>query len=101
MVLFKDMLIDTPYPILEIEDRGDDKDPLTSECTYCRREEWGQKHSTHARFSTYPPPPGRRFCTCCLGIRTLPTERQVPVVASCSAYSSAKHSRRSSVTTTL
>lgn len=25
MVLFKDMLIDTPYPILDIEDRGDDK----------------------------------------------------------------------------
>lgn len=46
MVLFKDMLIDMPYPILDIEDRGDDKDPLTSECTYCRREEWGQKHST-------------------------------------------------------
>lgn len=46
MILFKDMLIDTPYPILDIEDRGDDKDPLTSECTCCRREEWGRNHST-------------------------------------------------------
>lgn len=46
MVLFQDMLIDTPYPLLEIEDRGVYKDPLTSECTYCRREKWGRKHCT-------------------------------------------------------
>lgn len=46
MVTFKGMKIDTPYPILDIEDRGADKDPLTSECTYCRRTEWGVKHST-------------------------------------------------------
>lgn len=37
MVEFKDMLIDTPYALLEIEDRGDREDPTTSECTYCRR----------------------------------------------------------------
>lgn len=46
MIRFKEMLIDTPYPLLEIEDRGDKKDPLTSECTYCRRSEWGNRHDS-------------------------------------------------------
>ncbi|OJU42398.1 MAG: hypothetical protein BGN97_07750 [Microbacterium sp. 69-10] len=45
MVLFKDMMIDTAYPLTVIEDRGDDRDPLTSECTYCRRADgWGVRH---------------------------------------------------------
>lgn len=43
MVRFKNMLIDTPTPLSNIEDRGEHKDPLTSECTYCRRTEWGQE----------------------------------------------------------
>lgn len=38
MVRFKEMLIDTPYPVLDIEDRGPKKDPSTSECTYCRQQ---------------------------------------------------------------
>lgn len=45
MVLFRDMLIDTPYRLIDIEDRGNDDDPRTRECTYCRRTRgWGHPH---------------------------------------------------------
>lgn len=36
MVLFRDMLIDTPYPLLGIEDRRIWSEPETSQCSYCR-----------------------------------------------------------------
>lgn len=46
MVRFKEMLIDTPYPLLEIEDRGYKEDPSTTECTYCRRLDDGIRYDS-------------------------------------------------------
>lgn len=45
MVFFKDMFIDMFYLIFDIEDCGDDKDLLISECIYCCCEEWGWIYS--------------------------------------------------------